>query len=150
MVGAKRFYDHYSRDVKTYGAIEGGEQTLEGLAEHLAKADSSVIGPAERACVIGRVFDAPRELVFKAWTDPADLKRWWGPKGFTWVGCKTDLRPGGLFHYCMRSPHGHEMWGKFVYREIVAPEQLIFVNSFSDQDGRTTRHHGARPGHSKS
>jgi len=78
--------------------------------------------------------------VFKAWTDPADLKHWWGPKGFTWVSCKIDLGPGGLFHYCMRSPDGHEMWGKFVYREIVAPERLVFVNSFSDKDGGTTRH----------
>jgi len=126
--------------VKTYGAIEGGKQTLERLAEHLAKVDSSLIEPAERAFVIHRVFDAPRALVFKAWTDPAELKHWWGPRGFTWVSCKIDLRPGGLFHYCMRSPNGHEMWGKFAYREVVAPERLVFVNSFSDQDGVTARH----------
>jgi uncharacterized protein YndB with AHSA1/START domain len=54
--------------------------------------------------------------------------------------CKVDLRPGGLFHYGMKTPDGHEMWGKFVYREIVPPEKLVFVVSFSDPQGGTTRH----------
>jgi uncharacterized protein YndB with AHSA1/START domain len=94
----------------------------------------------DREIVITRVFDAPRDLVFKALTDPERLKHWWGPKGFTWVSCKMDLRPGGVFHYCMRSPDGHEMWGKFAYREIVAPERIVFVNSFSDKDARIIRH----------
>jgi len=129
--------------VKTYGAIEGGKQTLERLAGHLAKVDSSVTAPPERAFLISRVFNAPRELVFKAWTDATDLKHWWGPQGFTWVSGKIDLRPGGFFHYCMRSPDGHEMWGKFAYWEIAAPERLVFANSFSDQDGTTTRHPGS-------
>lgn len=87
-----------------------------------------------------RIFDAPRELVFKAWTEPERLAQWWGPKGFSWVSCKLDLRPGGMFHYCMRSPDGHEMWGRFVYREIVPPERLSFVVSFSDAEGRPQRH----------
>jgi uncharacterized protein YndB with AHSA1/START domain len=89
--------------------------------------------------VITRTFDAPRELVFKAWTESEHLKHWWGPKGFTFGVSKLDLRPGGVFHYSMRSPDGHEMWGKFVYREIVAPEKIVFVNSFSDEEGNTVR-----------
>ena len=86
-----------------------------------------------------RVFDAPRQLVFRAFTEPEHLMHWWGPKGFTWISAKLDLRPGGLFHYCMRSPDGHEMWGKFVYREIAPPQRIVFVNSFSDSDANTVR-----------
>ena len=98
------------------------------------------VDPAELELVLTRVFDAPRELVFKAWTEPERLKQWWGPKGFTMLSLKLDLRPGGVFHYCMRAPNGGEMWGTFVYREIVAPERIVFVNSFSDADGGLTRH----------
>lgn len=93
----------------------------------------------ERAFVITRTFDAPRALLFKVWTDPKHLAHWWGPKGVTIVSCKNDLRLGGLSHYCMRWPDGQDMWGKWVYREIAAPERLVFVNSFSDPEGRTTR-----------
>ncbi|KIL38982.1 polyketide cyclase [Gordoniibacillus kamchatkensis] len=89
--------------------------------------------------VLTRTFDAPRELVFKAFTEAEHLKHWWGPKGFTFGVAKLDLRPGGMFHYSMRSPDGHEMWGKFVYRQISAPEKLVFTNSFSDEVGNTIR-----------
>lgn len=87
-----------------------------------------------------RIFDAPRDRVWKALTDIDHLKHWWGPTGFTWLGGTLDLKPGGLFHYGMRSPNGQDMWGKFVFREVVAPERLVFVNSFSDAQGGTTRH----------
>jgi uncharacterized protein YndB with AHSA1/START domain len=87
-----------------------------------------------------RVFDAPRDAVWQAWTDPEQLKHWWGPKGFRWVRSALDLRPGGVFHYHLRSPDGREMWGKFRYHEIVAPERLVFIVSFSDAQGGTTRH----------
>jgi uncharacterized protein YndB with AHSA1/START domain len=93
----------------------------------------------ENELVITRIFDAPRELVFKVWTESEHLKHWWGPKGFTLGVSKLDFRPGGVFHYSMHSPDGHEMWGKFVYREIVAPEKIVFINSFSDAEGNTVR-----------
>ncbi|MFC4766492.1 SRPBCC domain-containing protein [Effusibacillus consociatus] len=89
--------------------------------------------------VITRTFDAPRELVFKAFTQSEHLQHWWGPKGFTMNVAKLDLRPGGIFQYSMRSPEGHEMWGKFVYREIAEPEKLVYVSSFSDAEGNTVR-----------
>jgi uncharacterized protein YndB with AHSA1/START domain len=89
--------------------------------------------------VITRVFDAPRQLVWKAWTDAEQLKHWWGPKGFKWLRATLDLRPGGLFHYCMRSPDGLEMWGKFRYHEVAAPERLTYIVSFSDAEGGITR-----------
>jgi uncharacterized protein YndB with AHSA1/START domain len=95
---------------------------------------------SDRDFVISRVFDAPRELVWKAFTDPEHMKHWWGPKGFTVRAAKMDFRPGGSYHYCLRSPDGQDMWGKFVYREIAAPERLVFVNSFSDENGGLTRH----------
>ena len=90
--------------------------------------------------VISRVFDAPRELVWKAFTDPKRMKEWWGPKGLTVHHSKIDLRPGGTYHYGMKSPDGIPMWGKFTFREIVPSERLVFISSFSDEDGGTTRH----------
>jgi uncharacterized protein YndB with AHSA1/START domain len=97
------------------------------------------VGDAEPELLISRDFDAPRDLVFKTYTEAEHLARWWGPKGFTMLRCSVDLRPGGLFHYCMQSPDGQEMWGKLVYREIAAPERLAFVVSFSDAQGGTVR-----------
>jgi len=82
-----------------------------------------------------RVLDPPRAQIFKAFTDVDELKHWWGPRGFQWVSAKLELRPGGVFHYCMRSPQGVDMWGLFVYREVVPSERLVFVNSFSDEKG---------------
>jgi len=93
--------------------------------------------------VISRLLDARRDKVWKAWTEPEHLEKWWGPKGFVVTRCKIDLRPGGIMHYCLRSPDGSDMWGRFVYREIKAPERLVFIVSFSDPEGGVSRH----PGH---
>lgn len=95
---------------------------------------------AERPFVISRTFDVPRESMWKAWTERRQLMQWFGPKGFTMPAARMDFRPGGMFHYCLDSADGHEMWGKFVYREIVAPERIVLVNSFSDESGGITRH----------
>ncbi len=89
--------------------------------------------------VITRTFNASRELMWKALTEPEHLAHWWGPKGFKMLQSKVDLRPGGLFHYGMEGPGGFVMWGRFVYREIVAPEKMVFVVSFSDEAGNITR-----------
>jgi uncharacterized protein YndB with AHSA1/START domain len=105
------------------------------LAEELNKMPDQ----SDQEFVIARVFDAPRDLVWKALTESERLMHWWGPKGFTMSVCKVDLRPGGLFHYAMRAPNGGEMWGRWVYREIVPPERLVFVNSFSDEAGNIVR-----------
>src|SRR5262245_57317775 len=90
--------------------------------------------------VISRVFDAPRELVWKCLTEPARMKEWWGPKGSTGLAANMDLRPGGSYHYGMAGPDGTEMWGKMVYREIDPPSRLVFINSFSDPAGGVSRH----------
>ncbi|HZP09228.1 SRPBCC domain-containing protein [Methyloceanibacter sp.] len=90
--------------------------------------------------VITRVVNAPVSRVWKAWTDARDLKQWWGPKGHEIVSTKVDLRPGGIFHYHLRSPSGEDIWGKFVYREIVPEQRLVFITSFSDENAGETRH----------
>lgn len=90
--------------------------------------------------LLTRTFDAPRELVWAAWTDPEHLRHWFGPKGMTMPACSLDLRPGGTFHYCLRSPDGRELWGKWIFREIAAPERLVVIASFSDASGGRTRH----------
>ncbi len=120
--------------IKEFGAIEGLNQTLKRLEERLAMGEKNRSAatftiPSDRVLVITRVFDAPRDLVFKAWTEPERLMRWWGPKGFTTPFCKVDLRPGGVFHYCLRSPEGRDVWGKGVYREIVEPERIIYTDT---------------------
>jgi uncharacterized protein YndB with AHSA1/START domain len=99
----------------------------------------STAAPASSEFTITRVFDAPRELVWKAWTEPERLGQWWGPKGCKIRVIKLDLRPGGMFHYAMQFRPGHDTFGRFVYREIAAPERLVFINSFSDADGGVTR-----------
>jgi uncharacterized protein YndB with AHSA1/START domain len=95
---------------------------------------------ASKDFVISRVFDAPRDLMWKCFTDPERMKHWWGPKGVKVVKAKMDLCVGGTYLYGMETPDGKVMWGKFVYREIVPPEKLVFINSFSDEAGGLTRH----------
>lgn len=89
----------------------------------------------EQALVITRIFDAPRELVWKAWTEPEQCMRWWGPKGFTAPACKIDFRVGGKYLNCMRSAEGQDYWSTGVYREIIEPERIVCTDSFADEEG---------------
>jgi uncharacterized protein YndB with AHSA1/START domain len=87
-----------------------------------------------------REFNAPRELVYKVWTEPSHFGNWWGPQGFTLEVVKMEVHPGGMFFGCQKSPDGqHVMWGKFVYQEVQPPEKLTWVQSFSDENGNTIR-----------
>jgi uncharacterized protein YndB with AHSA1/START domain len=88
--------------------------------------------------MITRTFDAPRSLVWAAHTKAEHLAEWWGPKGSKPTILKLDLRPGGMFHYHLEFG-GTELWGRFVYREITAPERLEFVLSFADAEGNIAR-----------
>ena len=110
-----------------------------------------VATPTDREIVLTRVFNAPRRLVFDAFTKPELLKRWFGPRGWSLVVCEVDLRVGGTFRFVLRSPDGKEMGIRGVYREIVAPERSVHLESYDDypgesqvttvlieQDGRTT------------
>lgn len=89
---------------------------------------------------ISRTFPYSRNVLWRAWTDPSQLAQWFGPKNSTLSECRGDFRPEGLLHYCLRTPDGTEMWGKWVFREIAPPERLVFVASFSDAQAGVTRH----------
>jgi uncharacterized protein YndB with AHSA1/START domain len=90
---------------------------------------------AERELTLTRVLNAPRERVFKAWTDLKELAQWWGPKDFINPVCEVDLRPGGALRIVMRAPNGAEYPMKGVFREIVPPSRLVFTNIAVDKDG---------------
>jgi uncharacterized protein YndB with AHSA1/START domain len=81
------------------------------------------------------MIDAPRELVWKAWTNPEHLMRWWGPKNFTSPSSKIDLRVGGKYLHCMRSPEGKDYWSTGIYREIVPLKRIVLTDSFADENG---------------
>ncbi|MBI5890059.1 MAG: SRPBCC domain-containing protein [Nitrosomonadales bacterium] len=102
-----------------------------------ARVDSAV-GSDE--FVISREFNASRERVWRAWIEREQLMQWFGPQGYTMQQARLDLHPGGIFHYALRSPDGQPMWGKWTFREIVAPVRLVLVSSFSDAQGGITRH----------
>jgi uncharacterized protein YndB with AHSA1/START domain len=90
---------------------------------------------AENEFKITRIFNAPREMVFKAWTDPKYVMQWWGPAQFSSPQCKIDFRVGGQFLFCMQAPNGLEYWNVGIYKEIVVPEKIVSHMYFSDQDG---------------
>ena len=99
-------------------------------------ARSSAATEAARELTITRLFDAPRALVFKAWTTPEHLTRWWGPHGANVTHCEMDLRVGGGWHIRMRgAPHGGEDRQRGVIRELVVPERLVFTYAFEDAAG---------------
>jgi uncharacterized protein YndB with AHSA1/START domain len=85
---------------------------------------------------ITRLFDAPRELVWKAWTDPNIVMKWWGPIGFTSPACKIDFRVGGHYLFCMRTPDGYEGWSGGEYTEIIVPEKIVSILFYADQNGK--------------
>ncbi|WP_339299313.1 SRPBCC domain-containing protein [Paenibacillus sp. FSL R5-0623] len=84
-------------------------------------------------------FNAPRELVFKAFTESEHLQNWWGPKGWTFTVAKSDFRSGGVFHYNQKPDDGDTMWVKFVYSEIISSEKIVYTSFFSDEKGDTVR-----------
>ncbi len=88
---------------------------------------------------ITRIFNAPREKVWKAWTDPKLVQKWWGPKDFTSPKCTVDFRVGGKYLYCMRGPAGTEfdkdMWSGGTYKEIIPMEKIVATDHFTDEKG---------------
>jgi uncharacterized protein YndB with AHSA1/START domain len=94
------------------------------------------------AYILEREFSAPRELVFRAFSEAEHLKMWWGPRGWEVTVCNVDFRPGGVWHYCMKCMdenqgefYGMESWGKAVYREIDEPGTIVYTDYFSDEEG---------------
>ena len=85
--------------------------------------------------VVERVFNAPRELVFAAFTEPDRIAQWWGPREWQTRNVTMDVRPGGVWHYVMTGPGGMESWGKATYNEVTPPSRLVYLDEFSDAEG---------------
>jgi uncharacterized protein YndB with AHSA1/START domain len=91
--------------------------------------------PGKQEVVMSRVFDAPRELVFKTYTDPTLIPQWWGPRGYTTIVDKMEVKPGGIWRYIQRGADGSEYAFKGVYHESLAPERLIYTFEFEPMAG---------------
>ena len=93
--------------------------------------------PAQRELVITREFDAPRELVYQAWTDPKHAAQWWGPRDYPARAIKMDVRPGGAWRHCLCSTEtGNDLWHGGVFREVVPPERLVFTFAWEEEGER--------------
>jgi len=109
--------------------------------------ESAPADTSDREIVVTRVFDAPRALVFEAWTDPKHLAHWWGPNGFTLTTHQLDFRPGGTWRSVMHGPDGRDYQNEIVYVEIAEPERLVYRHvsaphfqmtvTFADDGGKT-------------
>lgn len=110
-----------------YGAVQGGYQTLDKLGEFVAD--------DPRTMFITRIFNAPLEKVWRAWTDPKLVKQWWGPEHFTSPGAEIDFRVGGKYLFGMRDPDGNEYWSTGEYVEIAPMARIVYTDSFSDAQG---------------
>ena len=110
----------------------------------MAEQQGSPAAAATHTVVITRIFDAPRELVWKAWTEPEHFMRWWGPKIFTSPSCEIDLRVGGKFLWCMEWPDGRRNYTTGEYLEIVPNERLVYTDFFADAEGNivSAEHYG--------
>jgi len=104
----------------------------------MAARSSAAVESSDFELVITRVFDAPRSLVFKAWSEPERLAQWWGPRGFSLPSCKLDFRTGGIYRFQMRGPDG-DHWSQGVFREVVEPERIVMDGSWADANGNPTR-----------
>ncbi len=93
---------------------------------------------SERTLRIERLFDAPRDLVFRAWTQPEHIVHWWGPRGCTSTVLTLELRLGGAYRIHMRSPEGTDHWSQGAYREVAAPERLVMAGCWTDAQGNPT------------
>ena len=100
--------------------------------------EMSITMPSDRELVVTRVFNAPRKLVFEAFTRPEHLVRWWGPRGYTMPVCEIDLRPGGAYRFVSRGPDGAEYPFKGVYREIAPPERLVYTETWDMEPWSST------------
>lgn len=101
---------------------------------HNQEADSTTAIIQGPELVVTRMFPAPRELVFKTWTDPGHLSNWWGPQGFTLTIHSIDVKPGGVWRYTMHGPDGTDYENKISYMEVVRPETLVYAHGDAEED----------------
>ncbi len=106
---------------------------------HPAPEDAPQIPGIHEQVVVSRNLASTIGTVYDAWTELEQLRQWWGPRGFTISHASLDLRPEGLFHYCMVGPDGSETWGRLLFKEIMPMERLVYISSFSDAQGGIAR-----------
>lgn len=115
-------------------------KAAEGLRDTVDRFNDYIAGDAADTFVIARTVDAPRDVVWRAWTDEKALGQWFGPKGVETISADMDFRVGGTFHFGMRTPDGQTMYGKWVFRAIEPQRRLVWVHSFADKDRNVARH----------
>jgi uncharacterized protein YndB with AHSA1/START domain len=139
--------------IEKYGAVEGGKQTLARLEEHLTEEALAAAATSTLKLELSRVFNAPRKIVFEAWSKPEHLSKWFAPRPLSVPRCELDFRAGGVFRLVMRTPDGLEFPMETTFREVVAPEKIVFAGAihggnavvttltFSEEgkDGKKTR-----------
>ncbi len=118
-------------------AILGNEENFDRMEALMCEMNGAVL-PKE--FILTRTYNASAELMWKMWTEPTHMAKWWGPKEVKVGQYKMDFCRGGTYHYCMITPDGGEMWGKFYYLDIVKNKRMMFINTFSDKNGGMTRH----------
>jgi len=96
-------------------------------------------GTQRSTIIIKRVFDLPPDIVWKAWTEPASLKKWWGPQEYTCPFFEVDLKPGGKYLGCMKDATGREIWGTGTYQEIIPQSKIVYTDSFADSNGNIVK-----------
>jgi uncharacterized protein YndB with AHSA1/START domain len=97
-------------------------------------ANNTITSVKDRELIITRVFNAPRKLVFEAFTDPEQLPQWWGPRGFTITVQEFDIRPGGVWRFVMHGPDGVDYDNKIVYIEVLSPQLLVYSHGGDEED----------------
>jgi uncharacterized protein YndB with AHSA1/START domain len=135
VTGRSVFATEAARDfvIKEFGALEGGKQ-------HLARLDAYAgLTPQAQQFVVSRVLKASPELVWQAWSKAEALAQWWGPKDCEVQVLHFDFAPGGTFHYSMQWPGQSPMWGRFIYRDLQAPQRIEYLNAFADAQGNVVR-----------
>ena len=106
----------------------------------LARTENIITERTDREVIHTRIFNAPRDLVWKVWSDPKHIARWWGPNGFTTTTYSMDFRPGGVWRFVMHGPDGTDYQNKVVYLEIVKPERIVFKHSGGEDDTEGVSH----------
>ncbi|MDD1693239.1 MAG: SRPBCC domain-containing protein [Methanoregula sp.] len=134
------YEDLVEQKINALDVLNNPRLYMMNAAGHRIESAAAGCNFASKTCedeiLITRFFDAPREFIWRAWTEPELVRMWWGPKNFTAPSCAINLRVGGSYLYDMRSPEGKDYWSTGVFREIKRPERLVYTDSFSDENGK--------------
>ena len=117
---------HLDRVIREYGALESGNQTINRMEAYLAAMEGNTTGHGETSLFLSRLLNAPRELVYRTWTEPEHVAAWWGPEGFTNTITEMEVKPGGAWNLIMHGPDGTDYRNESIYKEVIPPSRLVF------------------------